>query len=128
VINQLPQKNDGQFKVIDQEELSKQYQGLFYKNGFRTEKLSLQIIYQKSYKTAVLLSRITEGEGIRVVDLTASGTKTEDCLIMENNSQNWSFTAKALSDFFQCKLIKGKTELSDIILILGNLEKDWLVN
>src|SRR3990167_3532513 len=39
----------------------------------------------------------------------------------------YSSTASDVASYFGCALIKGKTDVYDIIFVLGNLEKDWEV-
>ena len=65
-----------------------------------------------------------EGEGIRVVDISEDAKISRSCIVQEEGD-NFSQTAEALSGFFQCQLRKGKTEISDIILTLGEREKEW---
>ena len=126
-INNIPIKKEGQRLIYDYEKFHKDYQGFFYKKTHRNLKDNVQIIYTKSYKTADLLSMIIEGEGIRVVDLTEKKMENNQCLIIENQEKNISQSAKDLSLFFNCSLKKGPTEVSDIILILGDLERKWTI-
>ncbi len=116
---------EGQKILWDGGEFSKASQGYFYKKTYREEKQTVQIIYTKSYKTALLLNRIIEGEGIRVVDLTFSSKVTPRCQIIEKAEKGFSESSQGLASFFNCQLIKGQTETSDIIFILGSLEADW---
>ncbi len=116
----------GQRSFWDGGEFFKSSQGFFYKKTYREEKRTVQIIYTKSYKTALLLNRIVEGEGIRVVDLTYSPKPSPRCQIVEKAEKGFSESAKGLASFFNCQLIKGQTETSDIIFILGSLEENWL--
>lgn len=126
-INVLPIEVAGGKKVLNREDFFKGYQGFLYKKTYRNEQLTVQIIYTKSYKTATLISQILEGEGIRVVDLTLSTKINKDCLLIEKKEGTFSQTAKDIGSFFGCQLRKGEPEISDIIFILGSLEKEWLV-
>lgn len=102
-------------------------QGLFYKRTYRKEQLSVQIIYAKDYLTAKALSQILEGEGIRVVDLTADNHKMlKKCEVIEEVS-SFSQTARVVSQFFGCQLTVGKTEAYDIIFKLEEVEKKWAI-
>jgi len=105
-------------------EFIKSYGGYFYQKNFRTEKNNLQIIYKKSYKTAEMIGNIIEGNGIRIVDISQKDLSSGKCEVWEN-SDKFSQTAVGVADFFQCSLKKKQAEISDIILILGSLEKTW---
>lgn len=124
-INSLPKKKEDNKSLFDREEFFKAHQGFFYKKTHRIIKDRVQILYTKSYKTAALISNILEGEGIQIVDITQI-SKNERCLIIQNSNKA-SVTTNDLQTFFGCQFQKGDTEVSDIILKLGNLEKDWEV-
>jgi len=47
---------------------------------------------------------------------------------MESVNGRFSESASSLSKFFNCPLKKSKTEISDIIIYLGNIERKWEVN
>ncbi len=102
------------------------YQGYFYQKFLRDERKNLQIYY-KNYKSAQILNRIIEGEGIRVVDLTTMERKEKNCQVIENSSARTSSkTAIFLSKVFSCKIEKGETGVGDLRMILGEkLEKEW---
>ncbi len=118
--------------LFDEERFFRENQGLFYKKTYRNIKNNVQIVYTKSYKTGLMLSRIIEGEGIRVVDITQVQDSrfkvqgSEKCLVIEE-SKKASLVANDLQKFFGCQFKRGETEISDIILVLGKLEKDWEV-
>ncbi len=112
--------------LLSAEDFFKRYVGYFYESTYRNENKTVQIKYTKRFKTAQFISSILEGEGIRVVDLTEATSDQKGCLVSEN-SLNFSETAKAISQFFHCRLEKGKTELSDIMVTLGTTENDWEV-
>ncbi len=114
------EKEDTIFSV---EDFAKEYQGFFYQSTYRNERRSVQIIYTKRTKNAELVSRILEGSGIRVVDVSFEEEDLKNCLIIEGGKG--SRTAKALSSFFGCRLIQGQTRLSDIIFHLGSEEEHW---
>ncbi len=120
-------------KIIDNSYLflddlfARTYIGFFYQRKFREEKKSVQILYKYSYTTAQMISRVMEGNGIRVVDISKNGNIPKDCYIVESAQHGSSVTGKKLSEFFRCPLRKGKTEVSDIIVYLGDVEKNWEV-
>lgn len=113
-------------EIFANEELIKNYQGYFYKKTYRNENLNVQIVYTKSLLTAKTIGSIIEGEGTRVVDFTRSDKDLPRgfCRVIED-SQKFSQTAVHLADFFKCSLVRGKNEISDIILELGQTEADW---
>lgn len=106
------------------DELIKSYGGYFYQEKYRREKNNLQVVYQENYKTAEDLAKIIENNGIRVVDISQKDLGIKKCEVWENKRE-FSSTAQGLADFFNCKLKKNNTEISDIILILADLEKEW---
>ncbi len=119
-----PTKSLGQEILLDEENFAKRYQGLFYYKTYRDEKRVVQIIYTKEYDSAVTVSRILEGVGIRVVDISQQNKQPKVCAIYEGET-SFSQTAQDLSRFFHCKLVKGKTGVSDIILELADVEALW---
>jgi len=107
------------------------YQGYFYKESLRAEKANLQILYTSSYKTALNLSKIFEGEGIRVADISETKKNTEDnsnrCLILQ--SKKTSFTASYLARYFNCDVkYNEQTGVYDLVFYLNSLEKLWETN
>lgn len=111
--------------IFSEENFSKKYQGFFYRKPYRVEKENVQLIYGRSYSTAVNVSRIIEGNGIRVVDVSnIDGYERRPCRIIVREIKSM-LTAKKLASIFNCPVISGKTETSDIIFELGLKEKDW---
>ena len=102
------------------------YSGYFFQKMYRDEKKNIQIIYYKNYDTANEISNIIEGNGIRVVDISENKIEKGKCRVIEE-SNKFSNSSKKLAEFFSCDLKKGQTETSDIIMILGDLEKSWEV-
>ncbi len=131
-IDKIPQTKEQNRALFDRVAFFKLYQGYFYKKTHRIIRDSVQILYTKNYKTALLMSNILEGEGIRVIDISQISnikyqiSKKNNCLVMENNKKA-SFVAYELQKFFGCQFKQGETEVSDIILKLGGLEKEWEV-
>ncbi len=127
----LIRKNISDFRMINLNknnfyylDFIKKYQGYFYKKNYREIDENIQILYKKSYSTAELLSKILDGEGIRVVDLSEKNDLDlrQRCIIYFKKE---SIVVKDLKDFFNCYLKKDNPEISDIILELNNLEVLW---
>ncbi|OGK62641.1 hypothetical protein A2334_03285 [Candidatus Roizmanbacteria bacterium RIFOXYB2_FULL_38_10] len=113
-------------EFFQDKDFAKKYQGFLYNRIYRKEQKTVQIIYHRSYNTALLISKIIEGDGIRVVDLsenTKEGTE-RSCKIIEQGDR-FSQSAIDMAAFFTCKLSHGRTESSDIIIQLGIAEKEW---
>lgn len=113
-------------EFFQDKDFAKKYQGFLYNRIYRKEQKSVQVYYRSSYKTAFFISKVIEGDGIRVSDLSEkplalSGVK---CEIIEEGTV-FSQSAKDLSAFFGCRLTRGSTESSDIIMKLGSAEKEW---
>lgn len=111
--------------LISQDRFIKTYQGNFYETTYRNEKRNVQVIYTKSYQTAKNIAQIIEGEGIRVVDLSEINKTESGCWVIEDEDI-FSDTAQELANFFGCRLEKGKTQIFDIIIKLGDLEDKWM--
>jgi len=116
-------KNHQQEKLLNQDGLSKRYQGFFYQKTYRNEMKTVQIIYTKEYLGAVIVNQMLEGSGIRVVDISQGEKQPKVCVVSEEGS--FSQTAKDIAKFFHCSLTGGKTRTSDIILELGSQESAW---
>ena len=114
--------------IFDYNGFYKKFQGSFFQKTYRNYDINVQIVYTKSYKTALLLSQMIEGEGIRVVDLSIQNKSIKGCLLITNKETSTTKTYQRLADFFKCSLRIGKTTVSDIILVLGDLEKEWTIN
>lgn len=134
IITDLPSSVREKRIFFEEERFFKKNQGLFYKKTYRNLKNNVQIVYTKSYKTAQLISRIIEGEGIRVVDISQiqffnalpAGEiyKNERCLVIEDKEKP-SIIAFNLKKFFNCQFKREPIEISDIILVLRKAEKEW---
>ncbi len=122
-------KSEGNEAIFDRETFFKHYQGYFYKQTYRNEKLHVQILYTKSYGTAELLSDILEGQGIQVVDISQTSNPMQQCaIIYSKDDKKNTRTVRDLQRDLHCSVKKGTTDISDIILMLGNLEKEWGIN
>lgn len=126
IITRLPIVRQGNRTVFSSRKFFESFQGNFYQKTYRNEQRSVQILYTKSDKTAQAISQILEGEGIRVVDVSKWSTQNKVCEVMEDNK--FSKTSQAIAHFFSCQLVNRKTEAYDIILKLGEKEKEWEVN
>ena len=122
---QIPVKNEADEQILDERIFSDKLIGNFYQKTYRDEKKNVQIAYTIKEINALSIAKIIEGQGIRVVDIN-NNNKKDHCQIIETEATN-SQTAKKLGDFFNCPVIKGKTESYDIILELGEKEKEWAV-
>ena len=124
-----PKSDKGQDK-LDTREFSKKYQGYLYQKTYREENKNVQIIYTKSYSSALNIGNILEGNGIRVADISSDDNEKilkDKCYLIENEDK-FSHTARSLAEFFGCSLKKDKTGTYDIILMLGEKEGDWVIN
>ena len=109
---------------------ARQYLGYFYHKSLRKENKTVQILYTYSYSSAKNMSRVIDGEGIRVVDIDISQktkvkSKKSVCIVKENTQKYYSNTAKEIAGFFKCILIKGKGRVSDIVIEMENSEGEW---
>ena len=127
IIDLAPFESGGGNNIFDHNAFYKKFQGSFFQRSYRNYDINVQIVYTKSYKTAQLIGQIIEGEGIRVVDLSDQGNNLSKCLLVSNKKVSESKTFLRLADYFKCRTQIGETTVSDIILELGGLEKDWEV-
>ena len=123
-----PFESGGNNSIFDYDSFYKKFQGSFFQKTYRSDDVNVQIVYTKSYKTAQIIGQMIEGEGIRVVDLSDQGNNLPKCLLVSNKETSKSKTSLRLADFFKCRTQIGETTVSDIILELGSLEKEWAVN
>ncbi|MEK7079142.1 MAG: hypothetical protein AAB929_03660 [Patescibacteria group bacterium] len=111
-------------EFFQDKDFAKKYQGFLYNRIYRKEKKTVQIQYEKSYKTALFISKIIEGDGIRTVDLSDTNFIKGTCEVIED-AETFSQTAKDMSGFFGCILKRGQPTSSDILMKLGSVEKEW---
>ena len=128
IIDLVPFESGGGNNIFDHNAFYKKFQGSFFQRSYRNYDINVQIVYTKSYKTAQLIGQIIEGEGIRVVDLSDQGKNMHGCLLVSSKEISKSKTFLRLADYFKCRTQIGETTVSDIILELGGLEKDWAIN
>lgn len=114
--------------LLSDDAFQEKYLGYFYDKSLRSENKTVQILYSKSYQAASTISRIIDGEGMRVSDIDVDSFQqapASSCEVVESGSSH-SKTALRIAAFFSCSLKKGKTRLSDIILLIGKqAERDW---
>lgn len=125
LIDEYKKLNHNGTDTFDEEAFAKKFQGFFYHKSYREEKRTVQIIYT-NYAVAVLIGRIIEGSGIRVVDLSAE--KADKTCIVTEEGNAFSRSARDIVRFFGCHLEHGNTPISDIIIKLGSrVEGEWEV-
>lgn len=110
--------------ILSPDVFGEEYKGFFYNRTYRSERLRVQIKYSNKYDTAVMIGKILEGNGIRVVDIMQSKSSLKQCRVMVKNLPQ-ARTVHDLTRFFDCSLVQGSPERSDIILELNDLEKGW---
>ena len=128
MIDLSPFESGGDNSTFDYNSFYKKFQGSFFQRTYRDYDINVQVMYQKSYKTAQLIGQMIEGEGIRVVDLSNQGITIKGCLLITDKNTAVTKAYMRLADFFRCKTQIGETTVSDIILELGDLEKDWNID
>lgn len=117
--------------LLSDQTFARQYLGFFYQKSLREENKTVQILYHSSYNAARNVSRVIDGEGIRVVDidadesLSAEKSAQKQCRIIEKGSGQFSKTAYRLKEYFKCTLERGEGRLSDIVLYMYNAEGEW---
>lgn len=99
---------------------------VLFDKTFRNERKLVQIMYQNSERTAMLLARTLENTGIRIADISRKDRgEDKECVVTEQTIP-FSRTARFISDFFACKMVEGDTGLYDLRWYLGNeVEERW---
>jgi len=128
IIDLRPFESGGNNSIFDYNSFYKKFQGSFFQRSYRDYDINVQIMYSASYRTAQLIGQMIEGEGIRVVDLSDQGRPIKGCLLVTNKNIVSSKAYLRLAEFFKCKTLIGETTVSDIILELGDLEKNWNID
>ncbi len=112
-------------RIFMESQFDKKYQGYFYEKKLRDEGKSVQILYT-NYKSATIVTRIIEGEGIRVADLSQNSHPHNVHCVLQENTDKPSQSAFFLQNIFACKLAKKVVEDAAFVLRLGDsLEKEW---
>lgn len=109
---------DGQFSDL--------YKGYFYQKKFREEGKKVSIIYS-NYSAVERLSRILEGEGIRIVDQTFEKKSNSQCIIEDtlHDHERVSLTSSYIAEIFHCRIINKKKGGNLLFVLGGHLEKEW---
>lgn len=105
----------------------KKYRGFFFHKTYREESLDTKILYN-NYDSAVDLSRVIEGQGIRIVDLDKAPQSFASCIITldKDISGGPRATISFFKREFDCSVEDGTSEGADITVILGSeLEEKW---
>lgn len=111
-------------RIFAESRFDKKYQGYFYEKTLREEGKSVQIFYT-NYRSATILTRIIEGEGIRVADLSKDEKPPAGCIIKENGKTP-SHSAIFLQNILGCRIERGGVEDADIGLFLSEeVEREW---
>jgi len=97
----------------------KKYKGFFYHQSLREEGKQVKVLYD-SYSSAVTLSRVIEGQGIRIADLSESDDSrlVMGCRVTYADDGS-SKTLHYLQRTFGCAREKAHVEGADMILTIG---------
>lgn len=125
VLRSIAQENDEGELEFSEKRFLKKYKGFFYHQSLREEGEEVRIVYD-TYPGAVTLSRVIEGQGVRVVDLSKAEGDLQGRCIVTHSSDIQSKTVFYLSKRFNCSVKKGDTENADITLTMGTrLTEEW---
>jgi len=128
---QINKIQTGDTILLSDTTFARQYLGYFYHESLRKENKTVQILYTDSYVAANNMSRIIDGEGMRVVDIDILNSKSKveslksECVVKENTQNDFSQTAQVIARFFKCILTKGTGRVSDIVVEMRNREGEW---
>lgn len=101
----------------------KKYKGFFYDKRLREEGKNVSLVYS-TYSSVKTLSRIMEGKGIRVVDVSFRPKMGPECYIID--SAKTSATSQYLANVYSCSIRAGTVSGADIQMVLGKkLESQW---
>lgn len=114
---------------FSEKDFANNYKGYFYQKKLREEAKNIRLVYNK-FQAAVMLNRILEGEGIRVVDFekkpSVDKITAEKCIIKDRFIRGKaSFTGRYLAKLFGC-IIENQTKNKNLIFTLSDkLEDQW---
>jgi len=111
-------------KSFQEDTFVKRSIGLLFQPTYRDEQKSTQILFSKSRPTAVRISQVLEGNGIRVSDISLETDTDVSCEVIYSDEEPPQ-TAIDMSRFFACPLRSGKTDIYDILVVLGEREGEW---
>lgn len=105
----------------------KAYQGFFYKKRVRMDDKTIQIVYNANGMGAAHLSRVLEGEGMRVVDIMKSDSVIKKCkVVYDISTQEILYTVRILAGRFGCQIQMDNLDGSDIqFFIDDHMTKIW---
>lgn len=109
-------------RIFVPENFSRETEGFIFNTAYRRERQTVQILYTNYYNAARNIGNILEGNGIRVVDIKKADESDSKCGIIGGEKTE---TARAMADFFKCTLKPGKNEVSDILIDIRGIEKEW---
>ncbi len=98
-----------------------------YDREFRSEKRLVQMIHSNTLNTAVFLSKLLEGVGIRVSDIGSQPPTGDggECQVIERDSEQ-SATSRYIVEYFGCTYRQGDTGLYEVQFILSKrLVDEW---
>lgn len=110
--------------VFSEKRFQKKYRGFFYHKSLRNESQTVQI-ESSTYLAGVIVSRIVEGQGIRVVDVNGIEEAPKKCEVVYQSSEA-PLTARYLAYVYGCTARTGKVEGADILLRMDErLDAKW---
>lgn len=115
--------------IFDEKHFAKTYRGYLYHTSLRDENKAVIATYNTSHLAADRVSRILEGEGIRVVDISQNNKKDDEsfCQItLSEHRQGMEVTKNFLQNTFGCIIEPTSTIDEALILNIGEqMEKKW---
>lgn len=110
--------------IFSEKRFQKKYRGFFYHKTLRDEAKNVQIEYS-TYSAGAVLSRIIEGQGIRVVDLRATEKPVKTCEVLYQGLQK-PLTVDYIAERFSCEARSGKVEGAEILIRMSaNMDERW---
>lgn len=110
--------------IFSEKRFQKKYRGFFYHKTLRDEAQNVQIEYS-TYSAGTVLSRIIEGQGIRVVDLRSTDKPIQKCEVLYQGVEK-PLTADYLAERFSCRVNSGKVEGADILIRMSeDMDNQW---
>lgn len=117
-------------QIFDEDDFFHYYQGFFYEKSLRDERDEIKIIYKRSTSAAKNVSRILEGEGIRIVDLDRQDSSQKKCEVqIDPESMIKSKVPKSaqfIIDVFGCDVKVARVDGATILFYMGEkVEGDY---
>ena len=116
--------------TFDEDDFFHYYQGFFYEPSLRNERDEVKIIYKDSLSADKNVSRILEGEGIRIIDLDRQDNKLRRCLVQIDPSAMIKTqipkAAQFIVDALKCDTKVANIDDATILLYVGeDVEEDY---